>query len=155
MVASRYIASVDSFVSCDPGVQRCWFAVFDCGLFARNCWGSPYSEAPPAPSVVVELPRVYSAGQQKGDQNDLIALAFSAGRVSAQYRDATTVYPRDWKGTLDAEVMIERIKERLSDEERSRVQLPSAKSLHHNVWDSIGIGLWKLGRLQPKRNYHR
>jgi len=67
----------------------------------------------------------------------------------------TTYYPRDWKGTADAdEVVIPLIQSRITEIERSRVQLPSA-SLAHNVWDGVGVGLKLLGRLEPRRVFHR
>jgi hypothetical protein len=61
------------------------------------------------------------------------------------------VQPRQWKGTVDKDVMIERIKTSLDLSEMKNVCLPKAKGLHHNVWDAIGIGLWASGRLSAKR----
>ncbi|NOJ83830.1 hypothetical protein [Myxococcus xanthus] len=66
-----------------------------------------------------------------------------------------SVYPRDWKGSLDADAFIERIKQRIDAAEHLRVELPSYSSLHHNVWDAIGIGLHALGRLAPHRVFPR
>jgi hypothetical protein len=105
--------------------------------------------------VVVEIPRVYPAARQKGDQNDLIALAgvayaLACSVVAAEVR--VRYFPRDWKGTIDGDTMIRRIEARLSKGEASRIE-PTPKSLRHNVIDAIGIGLKYLERLEPHRVY--
>lgn len=158
----------------DPGVRGCGVAVFQGNLLLRATyvpspalkgmsaaevatmaqeavkWAFPFDE------VVVEVPRVYPAARQKGDQNDLIAVAGVAFGVAAR---ATAMVPpscvhsyspREWKGTLDADDMIERIKARLSPAEIARI-ITVRNSLMHNVFDAIGIGLKKLGRLEPRR----
>ncbi|WXH32367.1 hypothetical protein WA016_06350 [Myxococcus stipitatus] len=108
--------------------------------------------------LIIELPRVYAAACQKGDQNDLIQLSGVVGMLGGYLPNVATrrsVYPRDWKGTLDAGAFIERIKQRLSPVEHLRVELLGAASLHHNVWDAIGIGLHALGRLSPRKVFPR
>ena len=108
--------------------------------------------------LVIELPRVYPASHQKGDQNDLIQLAGVVGTLGGALSDVASrrsIYPRDWKGSMDADVFIERIKQRLGAAEHLRVELPSCSSLHHNIWDAIGIGLHALGRLAPRRAFPR
>ena len=82
--------------------------------------------------VIVELPQSY-AGKSKGDQNDLVDLALCAGiflgavGMGAQMR---WIRPREWKGQVPGDVMIERIKSKLSKEEMEAVNLPPrAKSL--------------------------
>lgn len=108
--------------------------------------------------LVIECPRVYAATFQKGDQNTSIiplSLIVGAMSMSLRYGAITQYFPRDWKGTADADlVTIPLIKERLSEIERGRVQLP-ADSLAHNVWDGVGVGLKFLGRFEPKRVFHR
>lgn len=105
--------------------------------------------------LAIECPVVYSAAFQKGDQNkSIVPLTLVVGAVAACYpfRDLTTYAPRDWKGTADADlVCIPLIKDRLTEIEHTRVQLPSAEDLAHNVWDGIGVGLKLLGRLEPRR----
>lgn len=108
--------------------------------------------------LVIELPRVYAAAHQKGDQNDLIQLAGTVGMLGGFLPGVSSrqsVYPRDWKGSLDADAFIERIKQRLDAAEHLRVELPSTSSLQHNVWDAIGIGLHALGRLAPRHVFPR
>lgn len=108
--------------------------------------------------LVIELPRVYAAAHQKGDQNDLIQLAGTVGMLGGFLPGVSSrrsIYPRDWKGSLDADAFIERIKQRLDAAEHLRVELPSTSSLQHNVWDAIGIGLHALGRLAPHHVFPR
>jgi hypothetical protein len=104
--------------------------------------------------LVLEVPRVYPAAERKGDQNDLIQLmgagAFVAGQLleaCGDKGDLQQVYPRDWKGQVPKQVMTARIRSKLTLKEIAAVSLPSAQSLHHNVWDSVGIVLWRIGRL--------
>ncbi|WP_223782919.1 hypothetical protein [Myxococcus sp. AS-1-15] len=175
-------------VSIDPGLRHCGVAVFDVlmgeratllaaglpknptrqdGELSLASWASMalavrewlrprMSDAPL--QLVIELPRVYSAADQKGDQNDLIQLAGVVGMLGGLLPNVASrrsVYPRDWKGTVDADAFIERIKQRLDATEHLRVEMPTASSLHHNVWDAIGIGLHALGRLAPHRVFPR
>jgi hypothetical protein len=112
--------------------------------------------------LAIECPRVYQAAHQLGDQNtSIIPLTLVVGAVagwagSLYVEEITQYFPRDWKGTVDPdEVMIPRIKERLNETERTRVQLPTADDLAHNVWDGVGVGLKLLGRLEPRRVFAR
>ncbi|RYZ37864.1 MAG: hypothetical protein EOO71_26325 [Myxococcaceae bacterium] len=172
-------------VAIDPGLRHCGVALFDVASASLLCVGLPKNPEPAhgalslaswasmagavhewlRPRVgeepfqlVIELPRVYAAAHQRGDQNDLIQLAGVVGMLGgalAPVADRRSVYPRDWKGTLDADAFIERIKQHLDAAEHLRVELPSAQDLHHNVWDAIGIGLHALGRLSPRRVFPR
>ncbi len=107
--------------------------------------------------LVVEVPRIYPAGSQKGDQNDLIGVALVAGAVASAVmsEDVIQYFPREWKGTAKKEDVIEIIKSRIDSEESKAVILPRAQDLAHNVWDSVGIGLHYFGRLLPARKYHK
>lgn len=100
-------------------------------------------------AYVVELPQVYRVS--KGDPNDLIFLAFNAGRVVGNALNVFTVLPRKWKGNIKKEVMTERIKRALPEDRHSSVILPARKSLAHNVWDAVGLFLWATGKLSAKR----
>lgn len=180
--ASEHLAA--KLVSIDPGLRHCGVAVFDvptreratlqaAGMpknperqsgemslaswasmaFAVREWLRPHLSDEPF-QLVIELPRVYAAAHQKGDQNDLIQLAGIVGTLGGALPGVASrrsVYPRDWKGSVDADTFIERIKQRLDAAEHLRVELPATSALHHNVWDAIGIGLHALGRLAPRR----
>lgn len=67
----------------------------------------------------------------------------------------TALFPHEWEGALkrtgETDPIVDRVKSRLSKRELGRVELPSAKSLQHNVWDSVGIGLKFLGRFEPRK----
>ncbi len=124
------------------------------------------------PQVVLEIPKVYDAQHQKGDQKDIRDLAMAAGSLRTAARFALgvpgertlveEVEPRAWKGTLDKKVMLVRILSKLSELERAilaevvtNVQVDSAlrtgKGPAADVIDSIGLGLWKLERLNRGR----
>jgi hypothetical protein len=53
--------------------------------------------------------------------------------------------PRIWKGSKPKEAMEAVTRWRLSPRELSFVKLP-AKSLQHNVWDAIALGLFFLNK---------
>ncbi|AGC44557.1 hypothetical protein MYSTI_03245 [Myxococcus stipitatus DSM 14675] len=175
-------------VSIDPGLRHCGVALFDVpggGSATLLAAGLPKNPEPQggelSPSswasmalavrgwlqprlgdesyqLIIEMPRVYAAAHQKGDQNDLIQLSGVVGMLGGYLPNVATrrsVHPRDWKGTLDADAFIERIKQRLDASEHLRVELPSSSALHHNVWDAIGIGLHALGRLTPRKVFPR
>ena len=159
-------------LSVDPGVEHCGFALWDDGElqrawlhtcvnghahvaslgFPQNVPGPPY---PAIDSVVVERPQVYPGFKLRGDPNDLVAVAIVGAEVVGQIFvnwgedvEVSYVYPKKWKGNLPKDEYQLRIAEALSETERSLIELPRAKALAHNIYDSIGIGLWKLDRLE-------
>lgn len=102
--------------------------------------------------VVIERMRIYPGPQQRGDQNDLLDLAFVggflAGRVVPVRVELVTAH--EWKGTVPKDVMHRRIDEALDAAEGTTLGKcleRVAKSLRHNVKDAVGIGLHALGRL--------
>jgi len=107
--------------------------------------------------IVIELPQVYTASKQKGDPNDLIRLAYHAGRLGMLFDafarcEVETIYPREWKGTIKKEIMTNRILSKLEPSEIAvfnyackKYKVPASKQ--HNLIDAIGIALWKAGRL--------
>lgn len=164
-------------VGVDPGVNHCGVGVIVDGelwhaMLVRRDVITPLAQSTIARvisvvasytgadcTVVVEVPQIYSAGSQKGDQNDLISLTLVAGGALALADEAgyrtKIVKPREWKGTVNADTMTERIRERLSEAELvclpGRAHCPP--SLLHNVLDGIGIALHHEGRLERKRVY--
>ena len=89
------------------------------------------------------------------DLNDLLdvvavgsacAYAIAIGTVIGTIE---TVFPREWKGTVDKQVMLKRIWSKLTPSEQAVVQKTN-KSDTEDILDSIGIGLWRLGRLNMK-----
>lgn len=162
-------------VSIDPGLRVCGVAFWRGGTLLRA--GLAKSEAPASArdaaawagmidgaskwiarnwtewdeqEYAIELPQVYDRSRSKGDPNDLIQIAAVVGEMSRFGAGQRTIYrPREWKSTVKKEVMCRRVEGRLSVEERARVELP-ARSLQHNVWDAVGVGLHHLGRLGGK-----
>lgn len=96
--------------------------------------------------TVVEIPKIYPVGKGKGDPNDLIRVAFVAGRITAGAAKVVRLYPYEWKGQVDPDILEARILGLLTREEFALVpRLPD--SLRHNVTDAIGIGLFHLDRM--------
>ena len=95
--------------------------------------------------VICEKPQIYTPTQSKGDPNDLSRLFIQAGWFdmlcliySVAYED---VQPHAWKGNLPKLVWHKRSKSVML-----QYEIAAAKGQDHNMWDAIGIGLWKLGR---------
>lgn len=107
-----------------------------------------------ANEVVIELPQVYARSKSKGDPNDLILLAAVCGAIAARCMHAkvTCYRPRQWAGNVPKTTTGDpwksprgqRIWSRLSASERA------ATSNDHDSTDSVGIGLFRLGRLAPR-----
>lgn len=104
--------------------------------------------------ALIELPQVYP-GMPKTDLNDLIDVAgvgAACAYVLAEYYGfVKSVFPREWKGSVDKQVMLKRIWSKLTPGEQAVVQKTN-KSDTEDILDAIGIGLWRLNRLNTK-NY--
>lgn len=110
--------------------------------------------------LAVEWPLMLPAGQQKGDQNDLPPLAAVSACFAMSFPSVpcTTYLPREWKHTVEPDVMTRRIHKRLSEDELGHVQWMSKSrdpscGMMHNAFDAVGIGLKVLGRLEPRKTY--
>lgn len=161
-------------VSVDPGLKGCGVAAFRDGRLEA----ATYIAGKPTPGVLaqaqatsgavvewygricsdtfvlaVEFPQVYR--QRLGaDPNDLLGLAAVLGGLHPYYGGSLIQFsPHDWKGSIDGDVMIERIKSLLAAEEARGVVLPPQRALQHNTWDAIGLGMHALSRLSRKRVY--
>lgn len=143
-------------LSVDPGKHAYGFALWDDDELSCAWMGPLSSIHDRVPfrlidHLVLEVPRVYK--RSPVPPNDIVDLAYAAGRLQGEVENSSPriqtkiYYPRDWKGTVKKDVMCRRIERKLSPEERARVELPTAESLHHNVWDGVGIGLKFQGRL--------
>jgi hypothetical protein len=133
----------------DPGTSTGWAVFGYPGALAglRACGlGDPPVEG--AGRVVIELPQVYP--RQQVPPNDLIALAFLAGRCAGRARGAvSTVLPHQWKGNMPKEVCAARVRAALSPEERAVVDACDVPDKQrHNVLDAVGIGLFSEGRFR-------
>lgn len=143
-------------LSCDPGKNHCGFALWNSS--SKRLVSAELVKTPDLRSrvtlwagvdtLVIEKPIRRAREQFKMD--DLISVAIVVGQVVALVNAPEVVYwaPHEWKGSLSKEVHHERVQRVLSKEEMARITMPRAvKTLGHNVWDSVGIGLRWLGRL--------
>lgn len=100
--------------------------------------------------LVIEHPRIYP-GMPDKDLNDLLDVVAVGAACAVALRpwELQTVYPSEWKGTVKKSVMLERIRKALSPEELARCEFTN-KSDDEDLLDAVGIGLWRLGRLNKK-----
>lgn len=158
-------------LSIDPGMRYCGVALFQDEELIRG-WLSHNNETwrrgPPcwfgmAQGVMddlkemgvgeihvtaIEFPQVYAIRYQKGDQDDIIQLACTAGAVSSCVPAALRLgfLPREWKGQVPKPIHNSRVTSRLSDEELGRVEAGVTPHLRHNILDAIGIGQFTLSK---------
>ncbi len=119
---------------------------------------------PQANIIVYEKPQIYTAVKSKGDPNDLIPLAAIGAIFACRMLQVDppciggparilTPTPAEWigqcpkatKGSAFESPRAKRILSRLDAEEMALV--PD----QHDAIDAIGLGLFCLGRLKPKR----
>lgn len=105
--------------------------------------------------LAIEYPQIYKDKFSKGDNNDLLPLASIAGALVTLSNCVSVVQfkPKEWKGQLPKDASHERIFQRLTLGECERINGAVPKTLLHNVYDAIGIGLYALGRFNPKKSY--
>jgi hypothetical protein len=158
------------FTCVDPGLRGCGVAEFEGGDLLRAAYvknpeagrgynaheamGSAVAEwiSESSERIIIEHPRIYpGAQQQKGDLNDLLDVVACGASVAASFRTnyIETVFPGEWKGQVPKEMMTARISRAITDAERAKIEKCPA-SLMHNLLDAVGLGLWKLGRLNKK-----
>jgi hypothetical protein len=167
--------------SIDPGIRDCGIALFHdqtliWGRLVKNPMrsGNDYNACramaqavtilfPRLDELVIEWPRIFTAGKQIkndnwADPNDLLPLVGVGAAVAMSFPEANIVrvYPDEWKGQVEKIAMNMRTMIRLTSEERKNVDAkdPDPDKPHdkgHNVWDGVGIGLHRLGRLDRVR----
>ena len=169
-------------LSIDPGIRACGVALFDpktksllraalvknadlsgAGLaeqmeMARAVLLWAFQGAKPecaVHSLVAEWMQIYP-GRGVDPNTSLLPLIGVIGHLSGAYpwMHRISYQPKAWKGTVDGDVMTDRIQERLTPDELLKIE-PCPASLQHNVFDGIGIGLKYLGRLERRRVYAR
>ena len=102
-------------------------------------------------ALVIETPKVLHPRFQKGNQKDIVRLAQMVGAIVYAFKrqwpacEMVIQEPWEWKKQTPKPISNQRTRDELTEDETSRVELP-AKSLQHNVFDAIGIGLRHLKR---------
>jgi hypothetical protein len=77
-------------------------------------------------------------GWSKGDLQKLVFLVGVLAGYFNEARSFTPVKPNEWKGQLPKDVVIRRLTKRFG---------PGAtREWEKDVWDAVGIGLWKMGK---------
>ena len=89
--------------------------------------------------VVIENPVIYPNG--KARPKDVLTLARIVGRYQERFAryEQRLVEPREWKGSVDGDIMTQRIKDALTPHERITVG-----AADHNALDAVGLGKWSL-----------
>lgn len=92
-----------------------------------------------------------SVQRQDRVANDLLDLQAIGGIVAARCcsGDITYVTAHGWKGEMPDEVVKRRVEKILSEIELRKLSAALAdvpEGLHHNMWESTALGLWKLKR---------
>ena len=97
--------------------------------------------------IAVEIPQVYVQSRLKGDPNDLITLALNAGAFCASFLNTPRFEyrPYEWKKQVPKAILTERTRTKLSIGELACVE-KAPRTLMHNVFDAVGIGLHHLKR---------
>lgn len=167
---------MNSFVAVDPGLRGCGVAGFAkdghlaFAVYVKNseketrgprAWVSMAYEIRGAclgfaalhgvPVLLLEVMRINvdRVGRliEAKDPADVLECQGVQGAVAALMPwDSIGILTKDWKGQLPKRVSNIRSRAALTPQELARVTLP-AKSLEHNVWDAIGIGLYYARRL--------
>lgn len=123
-----------------------------------NSWLGSDLELPTAhpTELVIEWPKVYRGNKSKGDPADLFGLVGVGMCLAGVLQVPTTaVQPWQWIGNLPkttkgnplTSIRGQRIWSRLSEVEKQAVVLS------HDAIDAVGIGLWKLGRLERRQSF--
>ena len=112
--------------------------------------------------VVVEIPNAHEKRAREIDTQDLVSLAFAAGRFAGRFEPRAQVkgiLPARWKGQIKKPISHYRVWRELRMEERSLFSSDTEERIirglnggpykwfGHNTLDATGIGLHHSGRL--------
>jgi hypothetical protein len=111
---------------------------------------------PPAAGLVIEKMKIYPGPHAKGDPDDMIQLSYISGGVqnlpSCWGAEPVLVEAHGWKGQVPKDIFQrDMIKPSLTSSEMALAEASMQavpKSLKHNGWDAVGIGLWALRRIK-------
>lgn len=135
----------------DPGRDTGWAILDARGMLCRAGLNNPPLDF--RGPVIIERPQIYQGRQSKADPNDILTLAIGVGRYAERFESRCCtvefVLPHTWKGTVNPDVLCNRIVASLSAEERAtldRCLSEVAKGKQHNVIDAVGIAKWSVKR---------
>lgn len=160
----------------DPGIRGCGVALFDDinGLMNATYVKNPATKGNTLNEVVslvrevgfffpqygvselvVEQPCIYAHERFKEkDPNDLLPLRAIGGALAMFYESPANIvqyFPPEWKQNMPKGAGFEkRVMDRLTGSERANIK-DHPRSIMHNVFDAIGLGLFHLGRFKPVR----
>jgi hypothetical protein len=77
-------------------------------------------------------------GWAAGDMQKVVLLVGVLAGYLSQAHSFTPVTPAEWKGQLPKDVVIRRLIKRFG--------VGATRDYEKDMWDAIGIGLWKMGR---------
>ena len=111
----------------------------------------------PVDQVVLEIMQVYTRDKSKGDPNDLINLALLGGMVLTLSKGTPILFkPHEWNHGFDKETTKHRL-DRYFDERPDELKVfkaglarVKARSLHHNIYDGVAIGMASFGAYSIK-----
>jgi len=148
-------------VTCiDPGKVAGWAQytgkkLTACGIFSDwkypQVWHRGFDQY-----LVLEVPRIYPY-RSKGNPNDIVDLAITAGEIRGHFRAAgchiIEVWPATWKGQVPKEIHHARVLKQLADDELRLLDVEARKfsktnpnGYDHNMLDAVALGLWLLRR---------
>jgi hypothetical protein len=147
---------INSLLAIDPGAHT-GFASFwrlgqelvlqECGVVQPNDtdWPTVSDHA----LVVIENPVIHQGS--KARPADILKLARIVGRYEERFCSAALKKPalkqlpepRDWKGTINGDIMCKRIRDALTPYEE-RIFLNYKGGYAHNALDAIGLGKWAI-----------
>jgi len=144
----------------DTGEWSAWAqstgaTVLDCGLVHVLSNVSIVGAIPHQSSgeVWIERPIFQQGGRNEVDPNDLIVLGIKVGRIAEPYlvldNQVHIIRSTDWKGGTPKDIQEQRTRNSLSAVELELVtQRVNAvpKTYRHNIWDAVGILIWRLKR---------
>jgi len=167
-------------VSIDPGYRACGVSYFDNGQLVAASLVEVISDKDTDPAdqftkmgnavadyidsldigntfdLAIEYPQQYVRSPSPRESVQKLVGVIGAISSVLQNRtgglgvNITTYTPRSWKGQVPKEIMNDRVRNRLIEDELET--LPEySKTKMHNVMDAIGIGLKHLNRLELKR----
>jgi len=153
------------FISIDPGFRYFAYSIFHEGKIVKadliktksQQWDK-WTNQPPSfieiddvidsfnwvgKKALIEFPEIYT---QTPNPNDIIKLASACGAYTSILQrkgfDVEWVKPKEWKGTVPKNIMLNRIVAKIHEDEYNNIIKPK----DHNVIDAIGVGLWKIKR---------